>query len=240
MAGHSKWSTIKRKKAANDAKRGKLFTKLLKEIQVAAKTGGASQDGNPRLKTAVLAAKSQSVPNDNIERAISKGAGDTDGADYEEILYEGYGPAGVAVMIKTLTDNKNRTVSEIRHAFSKCGGNLGANGSVAFQFEEKGVFTFNNGDIAEEELFEAAIEAGAEDVKDEDEIFVVVTDPKDFATVREGLEGLGKNFEGELTYIPTNTVQVEGKDGETLLKLLDMLEDLDDVQSVVANYEMDE
>ncbi len=240
MAGHSKWSTIKRKKAANDAKRGKLFTKLLKEIQIAAKVGGPSLDGNPRLKTAVQTAKSQSVPSDNIERAIKKGSGDDEGLDYEEITYEGYGPGGVAILVKSLTENRNRTVAEVRHAFSKYNGSLGSTNSVAYQFTDKGVFTFAKDVIEEDVLFEAALEAGAEDVSDEGDVWQVVTEVSSFGEVRDALEALGKDFEGELTSIPESTVTVTGGDAETLLKLLDALDDLDDVQKVVANFDMDD
>ncbi|MCB0352580.1 MAG: YebC/PmpR family DNA-binding transcriptional regulator [Bdellovibrionales bacterium] len=239
MAGHSKWSKIKRKKAVNDQKRGKLLTKLLREVQVAAKMGGSNIEGNPRLKVAVQTAKSNSVPMDNIERAISRGAGDGEGVDYEEVTYEGYGPGGVAVLVKTLTDNRVRTVAEVRHAFNKCNGSLGSTNSVAYQFNEKGVFVFSKKDISEEELYEAAIEAGAEDVKDDEDSFEVLTDPSNFGSVRDALEALGKEFEGELVPIPTMTVKVEGEDAEGVLKLLDMLDNLDDVQNVVANFDMD-
>ena len=240
MAGHSKWSKIKRKKAANDAKRGANFTKLLKEIQVAAKMGGADPAGNPRLKVAIQTAKSSSVPNDNIERAITKGAGNQDGVDYEDVLYEGYGPGGVAILVKTLTENRNRTVAEVRHAFNKYGGSLGSANSVAYQFTDKGVFTIARSAVSEEQLYESAIDAGAEDLKDDGEYWEVVCEPSRFGEVRDALELLKVEIEGELTSIPNNTVTVGGKDAETLLKLLEVLEDLDDVQRVVANFELDE
>jgi len=240
MAGHSKWSKIKRKKAANDAKRGANFTKLLKEIQVAAKMGGADPAGNPRLKVAIQIAKSSSVPNDNIDRAITKGAGNLDGVDYEDVLYEGYGPGGVAILVKTLTENRNRTVAEVRHAFNKYGGSLGSTNSVAYQFTDKGVFTLPKECVGEEQLYECAIDAGAEDLKDDGECWEVICEPSLFGEVRDGLERLQVELEGELTSIPNNTVSVAGKEAETLIKLLEVLEDLDDVQRVVANFELDE
>lgn len=240
MSGHSKWSTIKRKKAANDAKRGKIFTKLLKEIQVAARIGGGNPDANPRLKTAIATAKSGSVPNDNIERSIKRGTGDMDGVDYEEIVYEGYGPGGVALLIKSLTDNKNRTVSEVRHALTKHGGSLGSTNSVGFMFQDKGIFTIKRDLISEEQLFEAVSEVGAEDLRDEGEHWEVVSAPTDFGIVRDAIEVLGVEFEGELTSIPETTVKVEGKEAQALLKLLDMLDDLDDVQTVVSNFDIDD
>lgn len=238
MAGHSKWSTIKRKKAATDAKRGKLFTKLLKEIQVAAKLGGGSVDGNPRLKAAVATAKSNSVPNDKIDSAIKKGTGDVEGVDYEEITYEGYGPGGVAIIIKTLTDNKNRTVAEVRHALSKNGGSLAGSNAVAYLFKEKGVFTFDADQVTEEELFDASLEAGAEDITKVDDVWEVMCEPGEFGQVRDALEGLGKEFEGELRPIPETSVEVAGKDAQALLRVLDMLDDLDDVQNVTANFDI--
>lgn len=240
MAGHSKWSKIKRKKAANDAKRGKLFTKLLKEVQVAARVGGANPEGNARLKTAIQAAQAQSVPTSNIDRAISRGAGDSEGEDYEEIVYEGYGPGGVAVLVKTLTDNRNRTVAEVRHAFSKYNGSLGSTNSVAYQFEEQGIFTLPLNAVSEEKLFDLVLEAGASDVKKEDDNWEIISEPNQFGAVRDAIETLGKEFEAELVPVPQTTVSVSGQDAETLLKLLDALDDLDDVQNVTANFEMDD
>lgn len=240
MSGHSKWATTKRKKAAIDAKRGKLFTKLLREIQVAAKMGGPSPEGNPRLKTAVAVAKSQSVPGDNIERAIKKGSGDTDGADYEEILFEGYGPGGVALLVKALTDNRNRTVSDVRHAFTKGGGSLGSSNSVAYLFQEKGVFSIPKAEIDEEALFELVMDAGADDVKDEDEVWQVISASQDFARVRDALEAAGKKCEAELIPLPEISVAVEGDAAKSLLKLIDALDDLDDVQNVYGNFEFDD
>lgn len=240
MAGHSKWSTIKRKKAATDAKRGKLFTKLLKEVQIAAKMGGGSPDGNPRLKTAIQTAKSNSVPNDNIDRAIKRGEGDLEGADYEEIMYEGYGPAGVAVLVKTLTDNKNRTVSEVRHCFSKNGGSLGSSNSVSYLFEERGIFTIESDSVSEEELFELAIEAGASDLKNEAGVWIIDSDASEFANVRDALEKLDCKIEAELQMVPSTLIKLEGKDAHSVLRLMDAIDDLDDVQAVFSNFDVDE
>lgn len=240
MAGHSKWANIKRKKAANDAKRGQLFTKLLREIQIAAKHGGGNVDHNIRLKTAVATAKSQSVPNDNIDKAIKRGTGDMEGVDYEEVVYEGYGPGGVALLIKTLTDNKNRTVAEIRHALTRCNGSLASTNSVAYQFNDRGVISVKKEDGEEESLFELAIDAGAEDVVDEEDVWEVLTDPKELHAVGAALEEAGIKSECELRSVPDSTIEVAGKDAQTLIKLLEMLEDLDDVQNVTANFEMDD
>jgi len=240
MSGHSKWSTIKRKKAAVDAKRGKVFTRLLKEIQIAAKLGGSNIDGNPRLKSAVQTAKSQSVPADNIDRAINRGTGDLEGVDYEEILYEGYGPAGVAVLVKVLTDNKNRTVAEVRRGFTKFHGSLGTSNSVAYLFEEKAAFEFSKSAIKEDSLFEVALDAGAEDIKEEDGFWNVMAPADSFGTIRDALEKAGVEAEGAIRMIPLTTVNVSGSDAEELLKLLDYLDDLDDVQSVESNFDMDE
>jgi len=240
MSGHSKWSTIKRKKAVIDAKRGKVFTRLLKEIQVAAKMGGGSPDGNPRLKTAIQTAKSQSVPADNIERAIGRGTGDLEGVDYEEVLYEGYGPGGVAILIKALTDNRNRTVAELRFALTRCNGSLASTNAVAYQFEDKGVLTLPKTAVSEEELFECALEAGADDIVDQDDCWEVHTTPQAFEGVKSAIEALGKEFEAELRPIPSTTVTVTGKDAENMLKLLDMFDEIDDVQNVYSNFDMDE
>ena len=240
MSGHSKWSTIKRKKAATDAKRGKLFTRLLKEVQVAAKTGGGSVDGNPRLKAAVLAAKSQSVPSDNIDKAIKRGTGEVEGADYEEVMYEGYGPGGVALLVKALTDNKNRTVAEVRHALTRCNGTLGSTNSVAYLFNEKSVFIIKKEDATEEELLEATLEAGTEDILNEGEVWEIHGGLSDFNSIRDALDGINKEYESELRWVPDTTTKVTGKEAESLLKLFDMLDDLDDVQSVFSNFEMDE
>ncbi|XOF35294.1 MAG: YebC/PmpR family DNA-binding transcriptional regulator [Candidatus Electrothrix sp. YB6] len=240
MSGHSKWSTIKRKKGANDAKRGKIFTKLIKEITVAAKMGGGDPDGNPRLRSAINAAKTENMPKDNIDRAIKKGTGDLDGAVYEEILYEGYGPGGVAVLVETMTDNKNRTVADIRHFFSKSNGNLGESGCVAWMFDKRGVIVVDAERVGEEELMELAIEAGAEDVVEEETNFRIVTAPEDFNDVVEALEKAEvKMDEASISMVPQNTVEVaEEKPAKNLLTLLDNLEDHDDVQKVHANFDI--
>ena len=240
MSGHSKWSTIKRKKGAIDAKRGKIFTKLIKEITVAAKMGGGDPDGNPRLRSAINAAKTENMPKDNIDRAIKKGTGDLDGAVYEEILYEGYGPAGVAVLVETMTDNKNRTVADIRHYFAKSNGNLGESGCVAWMFDKRGVITVDAEGVDEEELMELAIEAGAEDVVEEEGSFRIFTAPEDFNDVVEALEKAEvKMEEASISMVPQNTVEVaEEKPAKNLLTLLDNLEDHDDVQKVHANFDI--
>lgn len=240
MAGHSKWSTIKRKKAATDAKRGKAFTALLKEVQMAAKLGGGSPEGNPRLKAAIRTAKSNSVPSDNIDRAIKRGTGDLEGVDYEEITYEGYGPGGVALLIQSLTDNKNRTVAEVRHALSKYGGSLAGANAVAYQFEQKGIITIAKELVGEEELYDAVLEAGAEDITDEDDVWRITADITAYQDVTTALDALGKDYEDSLEPIPATTVAVSGKDAEKLLVLLEVLEDLDDVQNVYGNFDIDE
>ncbi|NLX18477.1 MAG: YebC/PmpR family DNA-binding transcriptional regulator [Desulfobulbus sp.] len=240
MAGHSKWSTIKRKKGANDAKRGKIFTKLIREITIAAKMGGGDPEGNPRLRSAITAAKGENMPKDNIDRAIKKGTGDLGGAVYEEIMYEGYGPGGVAVLVETMTDNKNRTVADIRHFFAKSGGNLGEFGCVAWMFDRKGTLTVNKEDTSEDELMDTALEAGAEDVVEEEDSFQVITSPETFNDVVEYLEKSGVPFTGaELAMIPKNTVEVvEEQAAKSLLRLLESLEDHDDVQKVHANFDI--
>ncbi len=241
MAGHSKWSKIKRKKAANDAKRGAQFTKLIREITVAAREGGGNPDFNPRLRLAVDTAKAASMPNENIERAIAKGTGDLEGVSYEEIAYEGYGPGGVALYIETLTDNQNRTVADIRHALGKHGGSLGTSGSVAWQFERKGEIYVDAGQYGEESVFEAAIEGGAEDVSREEDEFVVTTTVSSFHEVQEALKSAGLEVsQAELSWIPSNEVAIAGKDADKLLRLLDALDDLDDVQKVHSNADIDE
>lgn len=240
MSGHSKWSTIKRKKGAIDAKRGKIFTKLIKEITVAARMGGGDVEANPRLRSAVLSAKSENMPKDNIERAIKKGTGGLEGVSYEEILYEGYGPGGVAVLVETMTDNKNRTVADVRHYFSKSGGNLGESGCVAWMFDKKGVITVDKETISEEKLLEMALEAGAEDVVEEDSTFQIITSPEDFNEVTENLEKAGvQHLEASISMVPKNTVDVaEEKTARSLMKLLENLEDHDDVQKVHANFDI--
>jgi len=239
MSGHSKWSTIKHKKAAKDAKRGKLFTKLIKEITVAARMGGGDINANPRLRTAVLAARSQSMPGDNIDRAIKKGTGELEGVTYDEITYEGYGPGGVALLVRVLTDNRNRTVAEIRSMFTKYGGNLGETGSVGWMFAQKGLVTVERAGIDEDKLMEAALEAGAEDVREAGDIYEILTTPADFEAVKTGVEQAGfKTASAEVTMIPSSTVAISGKNAESMVKLLEILEDHDDVQSVSSNMDI--
>ena len=238
MSGHNKWSTIKHKKGAADAKRGKIFTKIIKEICVAAKLGGSDPSANPRLRTAIDKAKGENMPKDNIERAIKKGAGEMEGVNYEEITYEGYGPGGVAVLVEVMTDNRNRTVSDVRSIFTKCNGNMGETGCVAWMFDKKGLIVFPKS-VDFEKLFEAAIEAGADDVAEQDEQFEVVTDPAAFIEVRDALVAAGFKFESaETTMIPQTMVKLEGKQAESMLKMIDRLEDNDDVQNVYANFDI--
>lgn len=237
MSGHSKWSTIKHKKAAKDAKRGKLFTKLIKEITVAARLGGGDINANPRLRTAVMTARTQSMPGDNIDRAIKKGTGELEGVTYEEIQYEGYGPGGAAIIAQVLTDNKNRTVSEIRRLFTKHGGNLGETGCVGWLFDKKGLITVEKSQTDEERLLGIVLDAGAEDVRDEDEFFEVVTQPEDFHAVKDRLDHEKVAVaSAQVTLIPKNTVNVDAKNVEQILKLTEELEDHDDVQNVSANF----
>jgi YebC/PmpR family DNA-binding regulatory protein len=239
MAGHSKWKNIKHAKAATDAKRGAVFTKLIREITVAAKSGGGDPGGNPRLRTAIDAARAQSMPKDNIDRAIKKGTGELEGVEYTEITYEAYGPGGVALMIQALTDNPTRTVADVRAKLSRNGGNLGTSNSVAFMFERKGrIYLPANGD--EDTMMEVALDAGASDFAREDDTFAVTTEPTELHAVKEGLEGKGlKISEAKLEWIPQSTVHVTGDDAKTLVKLLDVLEDLDDVQNVEGNFDID-
>ena len=237
MSGHSKWSTIKHKKAAKDAKRGKLFTKLIKEITVAARMGGGDINANPRLRTAVMTARTQSMPGDNIDRAIKKGTGELEGVTYEEIQYEGYGPGGAAIIAQVLTDNKNRTVSEIRRLFTKHGGNLGETGCVGWMFDKKGLITVEKSQIDEERLLGIVLDAGAEDVRDEDEFFEVVTQPEDFHAVKDRLDHEKIAVaSAQVTLTPKNTVDVDAKNVEQILRLTEELEDHDDVQNVSANF----
>jgi YebC/PmpR family DNA-binding regulatory protein len=241
MSGHSKWSSIKHKKAARDAKRGKVFTKLIKEITIAARLGGGDINANPRLRTAVLTAKAQSMPNDNIDRAIKKGTGELGGGQLEQVAYEGYGPAGVALIMDVLTDNRNRTVSEIRFLLSKSGGNLGESGCVAWMFRKRGIITIDKHAADEDKLIELALEAGAEDVVSDDDSYQVITPPDKFAAVRDALEAVKIPLgTAELTMIPENTVKVTGHQAEQVLKLMEELEDHDDIQSVAANFDIDE
>ncbi|MFT5442837.1 MAG: YebC/PmpR family DNA-binding regulatory protein [Myxococcota bacterium] len=239
MSGHSKWSTIKRKKGALDAKRGKIFTKIIRELSTAASIGGGDPDGNPRLRLVIDKAKGANMPKDNIKRAIEKGVGGGESAAYEEFVYEGYGPGGVAVLIETLSDNKNRTVGEVRNVLSKRGGNLGASGCVAYLFEKKGIISFEAGEIDADALMEAALEADAEDVSDDAEGIEVVTLPGDLEQVRDALGAQGfMSVSAEVSMIPSTSVDLTGKDAENMLGLMEALEDLDDVQDVYANFDI--
>ena len=241
MAGHNKWSQIKRKKAVNDNKRGQIFTKLIREITVSAREGGGSPEFNPRLRLAVDQAKAANMPNENIERAIKRGTGELEGVNYEEIVYEGYGPGGVALYIETLTDNQNRTVADVRHTLDRNAGNLGTSGSVAWQFTRKGQIYVSAADFSEEQVFEAAIEAGAEDVEAVDDEFLVTTDISTFHSVQDALKAAGiVHSQAELSMIPSNEIEVKGRDGEKLIKLLEALDDLDDVQKVYSNADIDD
>ncbi len=242
MSGHSKWSTIKRKKGAIDAKRGKIFTRLIKEIIVAARMGGGEPEANPRLRSAIASAKAENMPKDNIERAIKKGTGELEGAVYEEITYEGYGPGGVAVLVDCMTDNKNRSVADIRHYFSKSGGNLGEFGCVSWMFTKKGTILIDKGTIGEEELMVKALDAGAEDVVEEENFYQVLSAPEDFETVREALEAAGVQFiEASVAMVPQTIVEItEEKTAKQILRLLENLEEHDDVQNVYANFDIPE
>jgi YebC/PmpR family DNA-binding regulatory protein len=238
MSGHSKWSTIKHKKGAADAKRGKLFSKLIKEITVAARVGGGDPDSNPRLRTILDKARTANMPNDNVTRAIKKGTGELEGSTYEEAVFEGYGPGGVALYIQVLTDNRNRTVAELRHLLTKGGGNLGESGCVAWMFSKHGILTFDK-NVGEEKLMEVALEAGAEDMTDDEGILTVTTDPASFDAVKKACEDSGlKPLEAEVTMVPQNTVKLDGGDAEKMLKLMENLEDHDDVQNVSANFDI--
>ena len=241
MSGHSKWSTIKRKKGVADAKRGKIFTQLIREISIAAKMGGADVDANPRLRLAVDRARQQNMPKDNVARAIKRGAGGIEGESYDEIRYEGYGPGGVALIVETLTDNRNRTVGDVRHVFTKYGGNLGSSGCVAYLFDKKGVLVFDAEALDRDALIEAAIEANALDVLEEPDAVEVQTTPEDFDAVREALAA--RSFVAQSTtlgMIPQTTVELEGREAESMLKLMEALDDLDDVKEVFANFDISE
>ncbi|MCK4666684.1 YebC/PmpR family DNA-binding transcriptional regulator [Candidatus Dependentiae bacterium] len=236
MSGHSKWSTIKRKKAKEDAKRGKIFTKIIKEITVAAKEGGGDSDSNPRLRSAIDLAKSANMPKDNIEKAIKKGTGELPGVVYEEFSYEGYGPAGIAIIVDTLSDNKNRTTAEVRHMFSKYNGNLGEKGCVSWMFESKGLIMISKERVVEDVIFEIAIDSGAEDIKTEGEYYEIFTQVSDLYSIKEILEEKGIPLESvELGKFPTTLIDLEKRDIERNIKLLTGLEDLDDVNSVFSN-----
>lgn len=241
MSGHSKWSTIKRKKGALDAKRGKIFTKLIKEITVAAKLGGGDPDGNPRLRTAIQTAKGANMPQENIARAIAKGTGELEGVHYEECAYEGYGPSGVAILISVLTDNRNRTGAEIRHVLTKNSGSMAEPNAVAWNFEKKGLFLVPREGVDEESLMELALEAGAEDMEPAADLFEIRTPPDAFEAVREALEKSGVPTESaELAMLPKSTVPLEGGEAERMLRLMEALEENDDVQNVYANFDISE
>jgi len=240
MSGHSKWATIKRKKAKTDAQRGKVFTKLIKEIIVAARQGGGDESSNARLRSAIIAARAANMPVANIERAIKKGTGELEGQSYEEVTYEGYGPGGAAILIETLTDNKNRTVADLRHHLSKHGGNLGESGCVAWMFEKKGLISINAQAVDEDELMMLILDAGAEDLKLEDGSFEIYCSPENFEAVKSALEQSQHTIESaEITMLPKNTVKIEGAQADKLLKLMEILEDHDDVQQVYSNFDID-
>ncbi len=241
MSGHSKWATIKRKKGRNDAERGKLFTKLIKEITVSARAGGGSPESNPQLRHAIDKAKEGSMPAENIERAIKRGTGELEGVTYEEVVYEGYAPGGVAIIAEALTDNRNRTVSEIRHVFSRNGGNLAETGAVAWVFQSKGLITVEKSSASEDEVFMVALDAGAEDIDSEGETHEITTALADLDKVRTALEEAGIAVaNAEPSRVPTTTVKVEGKQAEQVIRLVEALEDHDDIQKVYGNFEMDE
>lgn len=241
MAGHSKWAQIKRKKAVNDQRRGKLFTKLIKEITIAAREGGGDPEGNPRLRLAIQTAKDANMPQENIQRAIQRGTGELPGVQYEEIVYEGYGPAGVAIYMESVTDNRNRTVAELRHLLSKHGGRLGEAGSVAWMFSKKGIIRVPSGSINEDELLQVVIEAGAEDMQHTDEYFEISTSLEAFEKVKQALTDQGVLIDSaELHMHPSSTVKVEGKEAEQVLRLVEVLDEHDDVQHVYTNFEIDD
>jgi YebC/PmpR family DNA-binding regulatory protein len=242
MSGHSKWAQIKRKKWATDAKRGKVFTKLIKEIITSARLGGGDPEGNSRLRTAIIAAKAINMPKENIERAIKKGTGELEGTHYEEVFYEGYGPGGVAILVSAITDNKNRTVSELRRLFNKYGGELVEAGSVSWIFQKKGSITFDKNNVNEERLMEIALEAGAEDIKEEETAYEVITVHEDLDSVKEAFDKAGLKYNlAELSMVPQNTLYItEDKKAEQILKLMEILEDYDDVQKVYANFDIPE
>jgi len=239
VSGHNKWSSIKHKKGAADAKRGRLFSKLIKEITVSARIGGGDLDGNPRLRTAVNTAKAANMPKDNIDRAIKRGTGELEGASYEETQYEGYGPGGAAILIEILTDNKNRAAAEVRYTLSKGGGNLGENGCVAWMFSNKGLISFDASEWEEDEIIEIALEAGADDVDSEGDIIDVITSPDNFETVKEAFDAKECNYvSAEIAMVPQNTVELDAKTAPRILKLMEDLEDLEDVQKVWSNFDI--
>ncbi len=239
MSGHSKWSTIKHKKGAADKKRGKIFTKLIKEITVAARMGGGDPEANPRLRQALAAAKAQNMPKDNFERAIKKGTGELEGVNYEEIIYEGYGPGGVAVMVECLTDNRNRTIADVRYMFSKAGGNVGTDGCVGWMFDKKGLIAVNKEGVDEDTLMEVALDAGAEDIKDEGDVYEVITDPGEFDAVQAALDKAEISYEvAEITMIPQTMTAVTGKEAEQMVRFMEALDDCDDVQNFYTNADI--
>jgi len=245
MSGHSKWATIKRKKGATDAARGRLFTRLIKEITIAAKNGGGNLDGNPRLRLAIQTAKASNMPADNIKRAMQKGTGELPGVSYEEVTFEGYGPSGVAIIVEVVTDNNNRTVSEMRHVFSRNNGNLGHSGSVAWMFHRKGTIVIPKAGqkkpLSEDDLLGIILDAGAEDMQTEDDTYTITTSPATFDAVKKAIEEKGITIENaSLQMIPQNTVKVSGKEAEQTLKLMEALEEHDDVQNVYSNFDIDE
>jgi YebC/PmpR family DNA-binding regulatory protein len=241
MSGHSKWHSIKHKKGALDAKRGKLFTKLIKELTVAARQGGGDPNGNARLRKAISDAKAANMPNDTIDRAVRRGTGEEGGVNYEEVTYEGYGPGGVALLIQTMTDNRNRTVAEIRHLFSKNGGNLGESGSVGWMFEKKGYLVVDKGSKPEDQLFDIAIESGADDIRDDEDNWEIITTPENFETVQSAIKAAGITPQvAEIEMIPQNYIKLEGSQAHQMIKLMEALEDHDDVQKVSANFDMSE
>ncbi len=243
MSGHSKWATIKRKKAKVDSQRGKVFTRISKEIIIAARNGGGDPVGNMRLKAAIEKAKAANIPNDNIQRAIQKGVGGGEGANFEEFSYEGYGPGGVAILLHVATDNRNRTAGEVRHILSKHGGNLGETGCVGWMFKEQGVIIIDRSEtkLSEDEMMLTALEAGAEDVKVEEDSFEIITEPEEFPTVKAALLEQGVPVaDAEITMVPQTTVKIVGEEAEKMIKMIDLLEDNDDVQAVYTNFELEE
>jgi YebC/PmpR family DNA-binding regulatory protein len=241
MSGHSKWASIKHKKAATDSKRGKVFTRLIREISMAAKAGGGDPDKNPRLRKAILDAKAENMPADNVKRAVLKGTGQLEGASYEEVAYEGYGPSGVAIYIQAVTDNKNRTVSELRHIFAKNGGRIGEQGSVAWKFKRMGYIDVEKGKASEDQLMDIALSNGADDLKDDGSNFEITTTPESYETVLEALKKGGIEIAAsEVGYLPQTYVKVEGKEAQQVLRLMEELEDHDDVQNVSSNFDISE
>ncbi len=239
MSGHNRWSSIRHKKSIQDARRGKLFTKLMREIMVAARLGGGDPEANPRLKAAIAAARNANMPKENIERAIKRGTGEVDAEKYEEVVYEGYGPGGVAVLIEALTDNRNRTVADIRRVFSKHGGSMGESGCVSWMFQKKGYIVVEKDGVDEDRLLEVVLDAGAEDVKSNSSDYEIITEVESFEKVKEALDKAGIKYSyAKITMVPQTTIKLEGKDAEKMLSLMEALEDLDDVQNVYANFDI--